>query len=107
MKKGNFIEILPLFFNGFKQLESFYFLFSFALIEMSYNFQEKTVVEDEDPVTLMLQKTGCINLHYKVQVIERNFAIFTSHFHYNSFLFSGVHERNRRLEKVSRSRKGV
>lgn len=23
---------------------------------------------DEDPVTLMLQKTGCLELHYKVQV---------------------------------------
>lgn len=47
---------------------------------MSNNFQEKTVVEDEDPVTLMLQKTGCINLHYKVQVREGIFAIFTSNF---------------------------
>ena len=51
---------------------------------MSNNFQEKTAVEDEDPVTLMLQKTGCINLHYKVQVREGIFAIVTSNFHLNS-----------------------
>lgn len=24
--------------------------------------------DDEDPVTLMLKKTGCLDLHYKVQV---------------------------------------
>jgi hypothetical protein len=27
---------------------------------------------DEDPVTLMLQKTGCLDKHYKVQVSDKN-----------------------------------
>lgn len=34
-------------------------------------------IEIEDPVELMLKKTGCIELHYKVQV--RNFEIKKSH----------------------------
>lgn len=29
--------------------------------------QNSAIVEDEDPVTLMLQKTGCLEKHYKVQ----------------------------------------
>lgn len=36
----------------------------------------KTIDSDEDPVTLMLQKTGCIDLHYKVQVIFINSTVF-------------------------------
>lgn len=59
---------------------------------MSFNFQQKTVVEDEDPVTLMLQKTGCINLHYKVQVADGIIAIFTTNYNLNSFEFSGLYE---------------
>lgn len=33
---------------------------------------------DEDPVNLMLQKTGCLELHYKVQVkiITLNTTVF-------------------------------
>jgi hypothetical protein len=45
---------------------------------MSASFSQKVAVDsDEDPVTLMLQKTGCIELHYKVQVSSRNFAFLS------------------------------
>lgn len=45
------------------------FTYSFAFFagEMS-SFKQKIDDSDEDPVVLMLKKTGCIELHYKVQV---------------------------------------
>lgn len=33
--------------------------------------------EPEDPVELMLKKTGCMELHYKVQVSEQSFESLT------------------------------
>lgn len=53
------------------------------LDEMNSEFAEKADNSDEDPVTLMLQKTGCIELHYKVQVeIQKvsNLLIFIQFF---------------------------
>jgi hypothetical protein len=38
----------------------------------------KPTDSDEDPVTLMLQKTGCLEKHYKVQVRMIFFAQNTS-----------------------------
>lgn len=34
------------------------------------NENKKVVDDQEDPVDRMLKKTGCIELHYKVQVIS-------------------------------------
>lgn len=36
---------------------------------MSSTLSQKSEDFDEDPVTSMLKKTGCIELHYKVQVL--------------------------------------
>lgn len=38
---------------------------------MSSSFATKEADSDEDPVVLMLKKTGCIELHYKVQVTPK------------------------------------
>lgn len=35
---------------------------------MTIKPREKPVDGDEDPVEIMLKKTGCLELHYKVQV---------------------------------------
>lgn len=51
--------------------------------------QTETVAEPEDPVESMLKKTGCINIHYKVQV--RMKSVFPSTFkykHFRAFSFS-------------------
>lgn len=34
----------------------------------SVNLTSKSIDNEEDPLILMLKKTGCINLHYQVQV---------------------------------------
>lgn len=44
-----------------------YFNFRFLRLVMS-TFAQKASDTVEDPVELMLKKTGCIELHYKVQV---------------------------------------
>jgi hypothetical protein len=50
---------------------------------------------DEDPVTLMLKKTGCIELHYKVQVTPSLVTFFpVFHLNFEIFLLTGVHCRN-------------
>lgn len=50
---------------------------------------------NEDPVTLMLQKTGCIELHYKVQVLPSKssdfiqiYKVFIQPFNFNHQLRS-------------------
>lgn len=46
--------------------------------------------ETDDPVELMLKKTGCIELHYKVQVGSKNVQEML--FSLNSiFFFAGVY----------------
>lgn len=45
---------------------------------------QNSAAEVTDPVELMLQKTGCINLHYKVQVV-------TSSIPPDSFIISNIH----------------
>lgn len=51
---------------------------------MNSGFLQKTSDSDEDPVTLMLQKTGCIDLHYKVQVVNQKTSILIDFFNFKS-----------------------
>lgn len=61
--------------------------------------------EPEDPVELMLQKTGCTELHYKVQVNRHFYFSVQTKVILSSCFFScseGVHSRNTRLAQVQR-----
>lgn len=58
----------------------------------SANFQNSEIANesDDDPVTAMLQRTGCIELHYKVQVGFIFFTLLTLKNSYFPF-FLGVY----------------
>lgn len=72
---------------------------------MSSAFLPKTEDADEDPVTLMLKKTGCIDLHYKVQVIAGDTRLIRGNTYFCIFL--GVHRRDPGLAEVSRHSEDV
>lgn len=67
---------------------------------------------DVDQVEQMLKKTGCIELHYKVQVNRRNIPCCISPSNNSYLLFfeyivvAGVHCRNTRLAQVSEHSEG-
>lgn len=61
----------------------------FGKIKMNSAFVQKTSDSDEDPVEQMLKKTGCIELHYKVQVNIRVHSIL-HRFNQIFFIFRSV-----------------
>lgn len=73
---------------------------------MSSSFATKEADSEEDPVVLMLQKTGCIELHYKVQVTPKANTFEVENL-WNFVFPPGVHCRDSRLEEVPRGCEGI